>query len=520
MPAFNGYIAIKSNDGSEILYEQVDDFSNIYVTVTSTGATISSEYVNDTYTYTGDKNFLGLAVTANATSPDYAIGDTAGGGTYYIVESASVRANVITGDAVPNATGYELYEVMEDPNAGGGILDIETGDISGTQNKIYTLKATSSTLYFTLTTLGLSAGSHIFAVKATADGYTDSDYSNEVTYVQEQLTKPVLTDLSADGVCKFSFPNDTRAYAYKIFVNGVEMGYPLYWSATLSDGIYTVTMNDRAFPSAGTYSITAQAYVTDGSYADSEVSAPLTFTKAASGYTVYISDSFVWADANPPEDVPTIHFVYSDGTSASVSCNSLAASYSNVKSFTVSGESMQDITYTENGTSHTVGTGMTLTADITITRIEIYCLTGDTLITMADGTERRIDSLAVGDEVLSYNPVTMELEADRITYSDAGANKTHNYYDIWEFSDGRILKTVHRHRLYNVESQGMVNMDEWQLGEHALTRDGCAALVKHTHVSETVNHYTIFTGNQNYFANGLLAGNKYTPDMELGCLCK
>lgn len=335
-----------------------------------------------------------------------------------------------------------------------------------------------------------------------------------------KLTTPILTDLSTTDICKFSFPNDSRAYAYRVYVDGVEMGYPLNWSATLEGDVYTVTMNNNSFPDYKTYSITVQAYARQGTiYKDSEVSAPITFTKAASGYTVYISDSFVWADANPPEDVPTIHFVYSDGTSASVSCNSLAASYSNVKSFTVSGESIQDITYTEKGTSHTVGTGMTLTADITITRIEIYCLAGDTLITMADGTERRIDSLAVGDEVLSYNPVTMELEADRITYSDAGANKTYNYYDIWEFSDGRILKTVHRHRLYNVESQGMVNMDEWQLGEHALTRDGCAALVKHTHVSETVNHYTIFTGNQNYFANGLLAGNKYTPDMELCSLC-
>ena len=105
-----GYVTIQSNDGSTTLYENVDDFSSMSVTVTSTGATISSEYVNDTYTYTGDKNFLGLAVTANATSPDYAIGDTAGDGTYYIVESASVRANIITGDAVPNATDYALYE--------------------------------------------------------------------------------------------------------------------------------------------------------------------------------------------------------------------------------------------------------------------------------------------------------------------------------------------------------------------------------------------------------------------------
>ena len=100
----SGYVDIYSNDGSTILYSNIDDFSGMSVTVTSTGATISSEYVNDTYTYTGDKNFLGLAVTANATAPDYENGDT--------------------------------------------------------------------------------AGDHTFAVKAKADGYTDSDYSNEVTYTK------------------------------------------------------------------------------------------------------------------------------------------------------------------------------------------------------------------------------------------------------------------------------------------------------------------------------------------------
>lgn len=97
---------------------------------------------------------------------------------------------------------------------------------------------------------------------------------------QEQLTKPVLTDLSTETQCIFSFPNDPRAYAYKIFVDGAEQLYPLKWTATLTDGIYTVTIADSVFTGEGEYEITAQAYVMNGSYADSDMSDVLIFTKS------------------------------------------------------------------------------------------------------------------------------------------------------------------------------------------------------------------------------------------------
>lgn len=97
---------------------------------------------------------------------------------------------------------------------------------------------------------------------------------------QEKLTKPVLTDLSTETQCIFSFPNDTRAYAYKIFVDGAEQPYPLKWTATLTDGIYTVTIADSVFTGEGEYEITAQAYVMNGSYADSDMSDVLIFTKS------------------------------------------------------------------------------------------------------------------------------------------------------------------------------------------------------------------------------------------------
>ena len=141
-----------------------------------------------------------------------------------------------------------------------------------------------------------------------------------------------------------------------------------------------------------------------------------------------------------------------------------------------------------------------------------YCLTGDTLILMADGTNGRIDSLSVGDKVLSYNPATMKLEEDEITYSDSNEKKSHTEWDRWVFEDGFEVHTVHPHRFFNVDRQQMVYMDQWKLGEHAMTFDGRkVALLSHETIKEEVRHYTIFTKNQNYFANGLLSGNRHTP---------
>ena len=147
----------------------------------------------------------------------------------------------------------------------------------------------------------------------------------------------------------------------------------------------------------------------------------------------------------------------------------------------------------------------------------VECLTGDTLITLADGTCKRLDQIMPGDQVLSINPETGTLEADEVSESDALEHKEHTEYDVWTFSDNTVIKTVHPHRFYNLEQQRMVYMAEWKMGEHAYTREGRAvALVSHEHITKTVRHYTLFTKKwNNYFANNLLSGNRYTPDMHL-----
>jgi len=144
------------------------------------------------------------------------------------------------------------------------------------------------------------------------------------------------------------------------------------------------------------------------------------------------------------------------------------------------------------------------------------CLTGDTLITLSDGTSKRIDLMNVGDKILSYDPHTHCLVDDVVTYTDSAEYKQHTEYDVWHFSAGFNLKTVHRHRFYNVEHQAMLYMDEWKIGDHGITIDGNhIELLSHENIRESVRHYTIFTRNQNYFANGVLSGNRYTPPMKL-----
>lgn len=70
-------------------------------------------------------------------------------------------AYYIKGNAVANATSYELYEK---------------------KSGIYNSLQTKNEINFDLSALNLATGDHVFVVKAKADGYEDSDYSNEVTY--------------------------------------------------------------------------------------------------------------------------------------------------------------------------------------------------------------------------------------------------------------------------------------------------------------------------------------------------
>lgn len=178
------------------------------------------------------------------------------------------------------------------------------------------------------------------------------------------------------------------------------------------------------------------------------------------------------------------------------------------------------IELTVGGSTRSLSPGeeVTLTSDTKLRIVEGDCLLKGTLITMSDGTLKEISTIKVGDKVLSHNPETGEQEDDEVIYSDGTEKKYNDNYDLWEFENGYEVRTTHHHRFYNVERQAFVYMDEFNIGEHTIDQKGNQiALLKHTNMEKEVHHFTIATKNwNNYFANGMLCGNRKSSEIHIG----
>lgn len=86
------------------------------------------------------------------------------------------------------------------------------------------------------------------------------------------------------------------------------------------------------------------------------------------------------------------------------------------------------------------------------------CVTGDTLVTLADGTTARIDSLKDGDMILAWNFETGCVEAVPVAkWVNHGYDN--NIVIALTFDDGTTVKVVNAHQFFNVEANDFVTID-------------------------------------------------------------
>ena len=324
---------------------------------------------------------------------------------------------------------------------------------------------------FDLATLDLADGTHTVKVKAKAGGYNDSEFSNTVTYiVQNKLATPTIAIVGNT----LKITDVENAQRYKIYANG-----ELKTTITKAVQAFTLTLNyahtnDARF-THGRVKI-GSAPTSDDDYDYQAVSGHIE-NKAGSnlGTTVTVENVLkyytwtAWATSGSTDwQTPVEHI-----------------------------EQSYDLYYST-------------------------CLTGDTLVTMADNSVKRLDTIELGDYVLSFDFDSKMLIPRKVIYTDKNEMKSHTEYDKWTFEDGTEIKTVHRHEFYNLEAQRMKYMDEWSVGEHTYKIDGTTPkLISHKIVEETVRHYKItLEGSTNYFANGLLTGDRNCPkNITLNILC-
>ena len=167
--------------------------------------------------------------------------------------------------------------------------------------------------------------------------------------------------------------------------------------------------------------------------------------------------------------------------------------------------------YTEevSGTVKITSGDQSVTITVELKSPDVVCLTGDTLITLADGSAKRIDQIEYTDKILAIDPETGEFCSTSVTYTDAKMNKSYNHYDRFEFDDGTVITVVHRHRFYNVEDQRMIHLDAFSLGDRAYKIDGtCPRLIsaiEHYEEKETM-HYDVSGKKWNISAYYLYRG--------------
>ncbi len=132
--------------------------------------------------------------------------------------------------------------------------------------------------------------------------------------------------------------------------------------------------------------------------------------------------------------------------------------------------------------------------------VHFSCLSGDTLITMADGTKCRLDVITLEDYALSCdNTPTKVIKLERGNF-----NKCHILY---HFDDGTTIDETHEHRFFHVEHNTLVKLKDWKIGERAKKQDGSTVSLESIEVvKEPAEMFGIWTESGYYFANGLLSG--------------
>lgn len=138
---------------------------------------------------------------------------------------------------------------------------------------------------------------------------------------------------------------------------------------------------------------------------------------------------------------------------------------------------------------------------VNVLEYKATCLSGDTLITLADRTERRLDELTGTEMVLGgdLHPARI-LRLARGLWSDR--------HTLYHFDDETVIDETHEHRFYNAEQGFWQKLKNWRVGDHAKRLDGGApALISIEPKEERAEMFGIWVERGSYWANRLLSGD-------------
>ena len=148
------------------------------------------------------------------------------------------------------------------------------------------------------------------------------------------------------------------------------------------------------------------------------------------------------------------------------------------------------------------------------------CVTGDTLIALADGTQKRIDALTGSEQLLVWNHITGKLEAAPVAYIVDHDKRVeeHEVLHLY-FADGTNVKIINEHVFFDADLNKYITLDadaENYIGHSFVTSpaaDGSlqtAELVKvEKKVMETAVYEVVTYQHLTCFTDGILSASAY-----------
>ena len=173
---------------------------------------------------------------------------------------------------------------------------------------------------------------------------------------------------------------------------------------------------------------------------------------------------------------------------------------------------------TVNGTQVTLSNNkytFTVTDNVTINASsEKSCVTGDTLVMLADGTQKRIDEVTYEDQLLVWNFFTGEYDVVPAAIIFYHGDEVYDVVKLY-FEDGTTVKVINNHGFYDVALDEFIFLDEKNadeyIGHKFVKVDGNGgrtevALVGYEVVQEYTGCYSIQTAvHINFMVEGMFS---------------
>jgi hypothetical protein len=140
------------------------------------------------------------------------------------------------------------------------------------------------------------------------------------------------------------------------------------------------------------------------------------------------------------------------------------------------------------------------------------CVTPDTLITLADGTQVRVDSLTGNEMLLVWNMQTGKLDFAPIMFIDSDSEAVVEVIYLY-FSDGTVVKVISEHGFwdYDLNKYVYLDRDAQQYIGHSFAKQNGDVLEKVQLVDVVIEQQLttawspVTEGHLCYFVNGMLS---------------